>query len=141
MLDYILFHEKPFKLFVAWLEARGLTPEINIDEGNYEISLPEDIDDDLLDDIDEYYDELMDMNQQLVDDEERETNDGYHMAGVLVTLKDGSISYADVDPRLLGRVMSAISPAEFGEIVNAIANAVENPQPKTYCQRARDGEL
>ncbi|MDH5485336.1 MAG: hypothetical protein OEY43_08905 [Gammaproteobacteria bacterium] len=141
MLDYILFHEKPFKLFVAWLEAKGLAPETKIDDGNYEISLPEDTEDELLDEIDEYYDELMDMNQQLVDDEERENNDGYHMAGVLVTLKDGSASYADVDPRLLGRVMSVISPEEFGEIVNAIANAVENPQSKTYCQRSRDGEI
>ena len=58
-----------------------------------------------------------------------------------VTLKDGTISYADVDPKLLGRVMSAVSPEEFGEIVNAIANAVENPQPKAYCQRVREGDM
>ena len=73
--------------------------------------------------------------EQILDDEEKENNQGYHMACVVVTLNDGTISYADVDPELLGRVISAISPEEFGEIVAAIADAVENPQPKACCQR------
>ena len=135
MLDYILFHEKPFKLFVDWLQSKGISPETEIDEDNYLIKIPEDLDDDLQDEVDEKYDALMDMNQQIVNDEEKENQQGRHMAGIVVTLKDGTVSYADVDPVLLGRVISAISPEEFGEIVTAIADAVENPQTKAYCQR------
>jgi len=141
MLEYILFHEIPFQLFVSWLKEKGVLFETEIEDDNYEIKIPEDLDDNLLDEIDEKYEELMDMNQQIVDEEEKENNQGYHMAGVVVTLKDGTVSYADVDPNLLGRIMSAISPEEFGEIVNAIANAVENPQPKAYCQRVREGDI
>lgn len=135
MLEYILFHEKPFQLFIEWLQAKGISPDTEIEDDNYLIKIPEDLDDDLLDEVDEKYDVLMDMNQQIVNDEEKENNQGYHMAGVVVTLNDGTISYADVDPELLGRVISAISPEEFGEIVTAIADAVENPQPKACCQR------
>ncbi|MES0328383.1 MAG: hypothetical protein ABUK13_09365 [Gammaproteobacteria bacterium] len=135
MLEYILFHEKPFQLFIDWLQAKGISPDTEIEDDNYLIKIPEDLDDDLLDEVDEKYDVLMDMNQQIVNDEEKENNQGYHMAGVVVTLNDGTISYADVDPELLGRVISAISPEEFGEIVAAIADAVENPQPKACCQR------
>ena len=62
MLDYVLFDEKPFQLFVDWLKTKGLQPEINIEEEQYEIRLPEDLDDDLLDEIDEQYDMFMDMN-------------------------------------------------------------------------------
>ncbi|MCW8830732.1 MAG: hypothetical protein OQK32_04330 [Gammaproteobacteria bacterium] len=137
MLEYVLFHEKPFQLFVDWLKSKGISPETEIAEGTYEIKIPEDLDDELLDEIDDKYDALMDMNQQIVDDEEKENQQGYHMAGVVVTLKDGTISYADVDPDLLGRVMSAISPEEFGKIVAAIVDAVEKPQTETYCQRVR----
>ena len=136
MLEYILFHEKPFQLFIDWLQAKGISPETEIEDDNYLIKIPEDLDDDLLDEVDEKYDALMDMNQQLVEDEEKENQQGHHMAGIVVTLKDGTISYADVDPKLLGRVISAISPEEFGEIVAAIADAVENPQPNTYCKRS-----
>lgn len=135
MLEYILFHEKPFQLFIDWLQAKGISPDTEIEDDNYLIIIPEDLDDDLLDEVDEKYDVLMDMNQQIVNDEEKENNQGYHMAGVVVTLNDGTISYADVDPELLGRVISAISPEEFSEIVAAIADAVENPQPKACCQR------
>ena len=61
-----------------------------------------------------------------------------NMAGIVVTLKDGTISYADIDSNLLSRVISVISPEELGEMVCAIADAVENPQPKTYCKRMRE---
>lgn len=138
MLEYVLFHEKPFQLFVDWLKLKGVSPDTEIDDDSYEIKIPEDLSDNLLDEVDEKYEALMDMSQQMTDDEEKEDQEGYHMAGVVVTLKNGSVSYADVDPKLLGRVMSAISPEEFGEIVAAIADAVESPQAKTYCQRVRE---
>lgn len=141
MLDYILFDKKLFQQFIDWLKAKDVTYEVEIDEDNYVIKVSEDLDEDLLDAIDDKYDEFMDMNQDLINDEESESNDGYHSAGVIVALKDGSISYADVDSNLLSRVVSVITPEELGQLVSAIADAVENPQPKTYCQRKRDEEV
>ncbi len=139
MLEYVLFHEKTFLLFVDWLKSKGVSPDVEIGDDTYEIKIPEDLDDELLDAVDEKYEALMDISQQMTDDEEKENQQGYHMAGIVVTLKDGTVSYADVDPKLLGRVMSAISPEELGVIVSAIADAVEKPQPKAYCQRVREG--
>lgn len=141
MLDYILFDKKLFQQFIDWLKTKDVAYEVDIDDDNYVIKISEDLDEDLLDAVDDKYDEFMDMNQDIINDEESETNDGYHSAGVIVTLKDGSISYADVDSNLLGRVVSVISAEELGELVCAIADAVENPQPKTYCQRKRDEEI
>lgn len=138
MLDYILFHEKPFQLFIDWLKENDIACETHIADENYEIKVSEDLDESLLDAIDEKYEELMDMNQDIINDEEKETNAGYNMAGVIVTLKDGSISYADIDSELMARVISVISPEELSDIVTAIADAVENPQPKTFCQRMRE---
>jgi len=141
MLDYILFHKKPFQLFIDWLKDKNITHEVNIDDDDYIIKVSEDLDDALLDDIEDKYDELMEMNQDIVNEEEKENNDGYHMAGITITLKDGTTTYADIDAKLLSRVIAVISPEELGDIVNAIADAVENPQPKTYCQRVRDGGI
>lgn len=138
MLEYILFHEKPFQLFIDWLKDNKVDSDTHIDEESYIIKISEDLPEDLLDEIDEKYEEFMDMNQDIVNDEEKENNDGYNMAGVVVTLNDGSISYADIDSNLLARVVSVITPEEFSHIVTAIADAVENPQPKTFCQRMRE---
>jgi hypothetical protein len=138
MLEYILFDEKLFQLFIDWLKEKGVDYETQVDDENYQIMVSEDLDETLLDDIDEKYEELMDMNQDIINEQEKENNDGYHMAGVVVTLKDGTISYADVDSKILARVVSVISPEEFAVIVSAIADAVENPQTKTFCQRMRE---
>lgn len=138
MLDYILFDEIPYQLFVDWLKGKGIAYESERDDENYVIKVSEDLDEDLLDDIDDKYDELMDMNQDIINEAEKENNDGYNMAGIVVTLQDGTTSYADIDSKLLSRVIGVISPEELGEIVCAIADAVENPQPKTYCQRMRE---
>ena len=140
MLDYILFNEKPYQLFVEWLKEKGVDCEVSMDDEDYVIKVSENLNDDLLDDIDDKYEEFMNMSQDIIDAEEKEKHDGYQMAGVIVTLKDGSISYADIDSKLLSRVISVISPEELGEIVTAIADAVENPQSKTFCQRVREGE-
>ena len=141
MLDYILFNEKPYNLFIEWLKLNDISYETKIDEESYVIQVAENLKDDLLEAIDEKYEEFMDMNQDIVNAEEKEKHEGYNMAGIIVTLKDGTTSYADIDSELLSRVVSVISPEEFGTIVDAIAEAVENPQPKTYCQRMREGEI
>ena len=138
MYEYILFHEKPFQLFVNWLKEKNIPVETEIEDSNYVIKIPEDLDDDLLDEIEDIYDEFMDMNEQIVNEEEKANPLNYHMAGITVTLKDGTVSHAEIEPDLMNRVISVISPSEFGDIVNAIADAVENPQPKTYCQRMRE---
>jgi hypothetical protein len=141
MLDYILFNEKPFDLFISWLKANNVSYETKIDEESYVIQVPENLEEDLLDAIDDKYEEFMDMNQDIVNEEEKQNHDGYNMAGIIVTLKDGTTSYADIDSDLLNKIVSVITPQEFGVVVDAIADAVENPQPKTYCQRMREGEI
>ena len=138
MLDYILFNEKPSQLFTAWLKDKGVDCEVSMDDEDYVIKVPENLNADLLDAIDNKYEEFMDMSQDIIDAEEKDKHEGYQMAGVIVTLKDGSISYADIDSKLLSRVISVISPEELGEMVSAIADAVENPQTQTYCQRMRE---
>ncbi len=137
MLEYVFFHARPFDEFVAYLRELGLYPETEADEDSWEVRLPEDIDDELSERIEARYDQLMELNQQLFDAEQPE---GYHTAGVVVNLGSGETVYAQVDPHLLGKIMEVLTPEEFGEVVNAIVDAVEQPDERTLCQRMRDGD-
>ncbi|MBI1422210.1 MAG: hypothetical protein GC149_02005 [Gammaproteobacteria bacterium] len=137
MLEFIFFHETPHRLFVDWLKEKGLAPESSIEDETFQVALPEDLDDALYDEIEEKYETFMEMNEEILR-EENADEAGYHMAGIAVHLKDGNVSYADIDPKLLGRVMGAITAEEFAIIVDAIVTAVENPQDRTFCQRQRD---
>ncbi len=73
------------------------------------------------------------MNESLVAEEEGQAH--VHTAGVNVTLSDGRVVQAAVDPKLMQRLLAVISPEELGELVNAVADAVENPDERPFCQR------
>ncbi len=140
MLEYVFFDPRPRDRFVRFVEEAGLTPGLEDDDGLLKVLLPEDIDDDLAERIEGYYDEMMELGRELYEQEGEDDEVGYHTAGITVQLRDGSNVYAQVDPRLLGRIMEVLTPEEFNLVVNAIAEAVENPDARSLCQRMRDGD-
>ncbi len=137
MLEYVFFHPTPCERFLEFLRGEALVPQVHSEEGTWEVSLPEELSDDLMERIEARYDELMELNQALHDAEAEEGD--YHAAGVVLNLSGGETAYAQVDPALLGRIMSVLTPEEFGRVVDAIVDAVENPDSRTLCQRMRDG--
>jgi len=139
MLEFVFFHKTPHGHFIDWLKEKGLEPETAITDEMIAVYLPEDLDDTLYDEIEEKYEVLLEMNEEILRQENADEA-GYHMAGIAVQLRDGNVSYADIDPTLLGRVMGAITAEEFATIVDAIVTAVENPQDRTFCQRQRDNK-
>ncbi len=140
MLEYVFFDPRPRDRFVQFVEAAGLAPRLEEDDGLLKVLLPEDLDDELAERIEEHYDEMMELGRELYEQEGEDDEVGYHAAGITVQLRDGSNVYAEVDPRLLGRIMEVLTPEEFNQVVNAIAGAVENPDARTLCQRMRDGD-
>ncbi|RMG38794.1 MAG: hypothetical protein D6720_00650 [Gammaproteobacteria bacterium] len=140
MLEYVFFDPRPRDRFVAHVRDRGLEPVLEEDDGLLKVLLPEEIDDDLAKGIEDFYDAMMEMGRELYEQDADSEEVGYHAAGITVQLADGSNVYAQVDPRLLGRIMEVVSPEEFNSVVNAIVEAVENPDSRSLCQRMRDGE-
>jgi len=141
LLDYVLFHEKPVELFMAFLGAHNVKSETSEDDGVFEIRIPEDLDEKLLDKIEQKYDELMDLNQQLYYEENAPAADNYRMASVSITLKDGQSTMAHIRPELLAQVLEVINDDELFELVKSIVDAVETPDDRTYCQKVRAGDV
>ncbi len=139
MLDYIFFHRIPFDRFVAFLHEKGIRSETECSDDGFEVRVPENLVDALSDEVEACYDDLLALNQELFESEQSQDPDNYQAAGVVLNLKDGRAVYADVDARLLGRVMGVLTAEEFGQVVNAIVDAVEDPDSRSLCQRMRDG--
>ena len=133
MLEYIFFHERPWQRFIDYLTSIGLEPQATSGDEGWLVALPEDLDDELDEKIEAYYDEMLNLNESLVAEEEGQAH--VHTAGVNVTLKDGRVVQAVVDPGLMQKLLDAVSPQELGDLVNAIADAVENPDERPFCQR------
>jgi hypothetical protein len=132
MLEYIFFAKEPCERFVSFLSARSVSVAREHNDEGYLVRVPETLDDACLDEIEACYDELMDLDQLLM---EQGGDDSAHKAGITVNLADGRTVYACIAPELLNKVLRAVTPEELGELVDAIVDAVENPDQRSLCGR------
>jgi len=58
--------------------------------------------------------------------------------GIVVHLSDGTQSLARVEPNMMRRMLSVLSPDELGQFVAKIADAVENPDNSSICKDFHD---
>ncbi|WP_428609817.1 hypothetical protein [Sedimenticola sp.] len=134
MLEYIFFDERPWQQFIAFLQQKGLQPQSAQEDQGFMVRLPDDTDDSLMDAIEAYYDEMLDMNEALFV-EQADAADHVHAAGVSVNLSDGRSVQALVDPALLNRILDVLSTDELGQFINSIVDAVEHPDERSVCRR------
>jgi TorA maturation chaperone TorD len=140
MLSYIFFHEKPLALFQQFLQARKIEPVVSEQSESFEVSIPENMDDELHDEIEQEYDRLFEMNQALMDSNPISEKE-YAMASITLRLQDGRESQAMVRPQLINKALSVFSNDEFSELVQSIVTSVENPDARNFCQRVRDAAV
>ncbi len=139
MLDFIFFHETPMKKFQTYLESENIPYkndtefQASVEETGFTISISDDYELDIVEKIEDYYDEMMELNAELISDEEDEN--AIQTAGITVNLSDGTTVMADVDPNLIYKLSEALTPKEILELVNAIASAVEEPDQRPLCKR------
>ena len=138
MLDYVLFHQKPFEIFCDFLTQKGIEPQTSSDGETFEIRIPDDLDEALAEEIEDKYDDLLMDNKALIYEEQGEAGNNFDIASIVCHLKDGSTSSAIVSPQTLVKITSALSGDEFAELVAAIVKAVEDPNDKTHCDIVRD---
>lgn len=134
MLDYIFFNKKTFNLFEKSAKSSEIKTIVDCADGVFTVRLPEDLDEIVLEKLEDYYDELLDMDRTLAELQD-DSEDNIHAAGITVQLKDGRFVYANVSPELLNKVMQSISTDELNTLVCAITEAVEDPDESSLCQR------
>ncbi len=133
MLEYIFFDQRPWQGFIDYLVQLGLNPDSAREEQGFMVRLPEDTDDRLMEQIEAYYDEMLEMNEALFAEQEGEAH--VHIAGLSIDLSDGRTIQASVDPQLLNRILDVLSTDELGRFISSIVDAVENPDERPFCRR------
>ena len=123
------------RLKTLGIQAIAKTDPINDSVTN--IGIPADIDDALLDQIEIWYEEETQRNE--ASECALESPDDSVSAGIWVQLEDGGSSLARVDPALLAKILSVLTTDELGQVVAAIADAVEHPDITPICHNPRKG--
>ncbi len=133
MLDYVFFDTLPCEKFIEYLTQKGITYEAPDGEEILMVSIDEELGDDITSDVEAFYDEMMELGSQILSNQ---TGDGQvNTAGLTVTLADGRVSYAVLEPSIVNKVLSVLELDELNTLVNAIVNAVENPDETPLCKR------
>ena len=134
MLEYIFFNKKTCHLFEKTAISAGIYPTIDCADECFTVTIPEDLDEVILEKLENDYDKLMDIDRDLTEQQQDSTED-IHAAGITIQLKDGRFVYASVTPELLNKVMQSINADELNTLVCAITEAVEDPDGRGLCQR------
>ena len=134
MLEFIFFHHDVCKLFTEFVARRHVVFSIDEDGDAITVSIAEDEDDDLIEQIEKEYDRLLDLSREQTDSDEGESSENYQKASLLITLRNGEKSYAHVDTDLLNRILGGISTEELHAFIESIVDAVENPDERSYCE-------
>ena len=140
MLEFIFFHHNICKLFIDFTTARDIEYHTSEDDETITVSVSEDLDDDLIEQLEDEYDRLLDFSRDQTDSDEGESRENYQKASLLITLKNGEISYAHIDTDIINRVLRTISTDELNQLIEAVADAVEYPDDRSYCQIIKDGD-
>jgi hypothetical protein len=135
MLEYVFFNKHPCNTFVSLVNSKGIDVDVNDDDGSFIVLLPEDIEDELLESIEQAYDELIDLDRDIEEQKLDDSTGNTHTAGITVRLQDGSTVYANISPLLLSKLLQCLDFQELDTLVDAIAQAVENRDTRSLCQR------
>lgn len=135
MLEYVFFNQQPCTAFTSHAKSKGIEVNIIEDDGSYIVTLSEDVDEILLDSLEQLYDELIDLDRDIEEQKLDDSTDNTHTAGITVELSNGSTVYANVSPLLLSKLLQCIDFTELNTLVEAIAQAVENRDERSLCQR------
>jgi hypothetical protein len=133
-IEYIFFDADLRDRFMQAVSDRGLPCDTRDDamEG-FVVALQTEIDEPTLDAIEEEYEAL--MNEQMVRAESRPDWVSHRVAGVPITLSDGSPCTVRLEPVVARKLLENFSTEDVREIVTAIAHSLENPIDGPLCKR------
>jgi len=137
MLEYLFFTQEIADKFIAYLKDKNLVWEQKNDPmlGSIVIQTPEDIEDKLWDEIDDYHEALGKEDQKLLEDELASSDTETNAAGIYIQLEDGKQTVAQIDPEVMNKMLSVISMDEFNDFIETIVSSVEKPDDVPICEK------
>jgi len=136
MLDYLFFNQSIADKFIDFLDKNELewTQEREKIQNALVLKTSDDLEDNLWDALDEFYDTLS-LEDAKLSDTNTSDNNSIEAAGVYIQLHNGKQTIAQVDPLVMNRILDVISMEEFNDFIEAIVCSVEKPKDDAICQK------
>lgn len=133
--EYVFFDESLSRRFAQCAAEHGIASTARCDEmGSYIVALPDDLDDDIDEQLEAAYDTLMDEQRTLVEADDGEQ--ARHLMGITVALPDGKSCLVRLPAEYGQRLCEHFSPQEIHDIVTTIAREIADPVNGPLCRNA-----
>ena len=130
MFEYIFFEAALRDKFVAFAEQRDVPCTASDDSMGLLVAIPEDIPEELSDEIEEYYESLEDEQEAL----SKAEGDLNRLAGFNFTLPDGQQRMLPLPSDMANRLLEHFSMEEIQGLLNAVAYCTLNPNSEHLCK-------
>ena len=130
MIEYIFFDATLRDKFMAYAEQRDVPCTASDDSMGLLVAIPEDIAEDLSDEIEEYYEVLEDEQEEL----SKANGDLNRLAGFNFTLPDGQERMLPLPSEMANRLLANFSMEEIRGLLNATAERTLNANSEPLCK-------
>ncbi len=132
MLDFVFFNTAARQQFIDFVKDNDLTYALEEeDEKTFSVLLADDLDDELWDRVDDYYDVLMAAQAKAVNAEDEDSVD---LVGVQYTRQDGDVAVVRMQPDLVNQLTACMSLEELQVMVQIIADEVQEHRKGSMCK-------
>lgn len=130
MLEYVFFDNEPRARFMTFLAEQGLTWTLeNRDPETLVVVDESQLDDDLAERLESFYDELFDLEQSLFETKRASRGEGGAPLGIEIRLRDGRSVRPDLPQELVNRALTVLSVEELSTLLNAVVALAEESDP------------
>jgi hypothetical protein len=137
MLEYLFFTQEIADKFITYLKGKNLAWEQKNDPmlGSIVIETPEEITDELWDELDDYHELLGEEEQKILEVDLADSDTEMNAAGIYIQLANGEQTVAQINPEVMNRMLSVISMDEFNDFIETIVSSVEKPDDAPICEK------
>jgi len=129
MIDYIFFSPDLRDRFVDFVQRRGLSCTASDDPLGMVVAIPEDIPEELSDEIETYYDALEDEQEHMSE----ASGELHRLAGFGFSLPNGEARLLPIEPELANRLMAHFTLEEIQSLLNDVARYTLEPADPHLC--------
>lgn len=130
MIEYIFFDAALRDKFVAFSEQHGVPCTASEDSMGLTVAIPEDIAEDVSDEIEDYYETLEDEQEEL----SKANGELNRIAGFNFSLPDGQQRMLPLPSEMANRLLANFSMEEIQGLLNAVAERTLNPNSEHLCK-------
>ena len=133
MFEYIFFDETLRDRFVSHAGELGVLCSVSDDVLGFTVSIPEDLQEAVLDDLERFY-ELLEKEQMALSREQGELRS---IAGIGFLLPDGQSRMLPLKQEMANRLLASFSLDELKALFSEVARCTLQPQDEHLCRVLR----